>query len=214
MSYRVSRGIASLIAAMVVLSAGARPAAGERITVTIEGAKQGVFKGDRSGKIGATAFTLESKSSADAASGRVSGKVQNLPLTITKDVDAASPQIFQALCANEPLKGVTIEAYAIGPDGKEVVAQTVRLTNAAVTGLRQYVDDAGGSIPSAGPREEVSFTYQSIEFGPPAIAAQAPAEPKAAEPAPTEAKPAPARREPILREPLEKPAPTRVPRSR
>jgi type VI secretion system secreted protein Hcp len=213
MTYRISKGIASLIAAMVVLCVSARPAAGERISVTVEGAKQGVFKGDRSGSIGATAFTLESKSPADGASGRVSGKVQNLPVTITKDVDAASPQIFQALCTNEILKSVIIEAYAIGPDGKEAVAQTVRLTNAAVTGLRQSVD-AGGTVPSAGPREEVSFTYQSIEFGPPAIAAQAPGETKPAEPAPTEAKPAPVRREPVLREPLEKPAPTRVPRSR
>jgi type VI secretion system secreted protein Hcp len=213
MSYRISKAIASLIALMVALSAGAQPATGERISVTIHGAKQGVFKGDRSGKISATAFTLESKSPADGASGRASGKVQNLPVTITKDVDAASPQIFQALCTNESLKSVTIEAYMIGPDGKEAVVQTVRLTSAVVTGLRQYVD-AGGNTPSPGPREEVSFTYQSIEFGPPAIAAQAPAETKPAEPAPTEAKPAPARREPVLREPLEKPSPTRVPRSR
>jgi type VI secretion system secreted protein Hcp len=130
-------------------------------------------------------------------------------VTITKDVDAATPQIFQALCTNEVLKSLTIEVYATGADGKESVAQTVRLTNAAVTSLRQF-GDALGADPSAGPREEVSFSYQSIDFGPPAIAAQPPAEAKPAEPAPTEAKPVPTRREPILREP----APTRVPRTR
>jgi type VI secretion system secreted protein Hcp len=201
--------IALLIAVMIWLSASARPAAGERITVTIEGAKQGVFKGDQSGKIVATDFAMENKSPADAASGRVSGKFQNLPVTITKDVDAASPQLFQALCTNETLKGVTVEMYVTGADGNEAVAQTVRLTNAAVTGLRQYVD-AVGADPSAGPREEVSFTYQSIEFGPPAVAAQPPVDAKPAEPAPTEAKPVPTRREPVLREPV----PTRVPRTR
>jgi type VI secretion system secreted protein Hcp len=212
MSYQILKGlVAPLIAALVALSGGARAAAADRITVTIEGAKQGVFKGDRTGKISATAFGLESKSPTDAASGRASGKVHNLPVTITKEIDAASPQIFQALCTNEPLKSVTIELYATGPDGKETAVQVVRLTNASVAGLRQSLDPGAGA--SAGPREEVSFAYQSIDFGPAAPVAEAPAEAKPAEAAPAEPKPAPAR-QPGLRQPVERPvSPTRVPRT-
>ena len=195
---RIVRRIAVLgIALVVSLSFWSDDAVGDRIQITVDAAKQGPLKGDKAGKIAATSFTLESSSPRDAASGQASGRVQNGPVTITKAVDAASPQLFQALVTNEPLKSVTIEV-ASGSGGEGVPSQTIRLTNASVTRIRQSVEHgAADAVNAAGPLEEVSFSYQTIEF-------LETAPPVSETPAPT--------RQPRTIPQIDRPAPTRIPR--
>ena len=146
--------------------------------VTINGTKQGVFKGEgvkdkTKDKIVGLAFSYELKSPRDAATGQPSGKRQHSPAKIVKEWGAATPQIFQALVSNEALKEVKLEFYKVNANGEEYVYYTVRLTNASVSAIRQYTSDGGVQASSSAKQgsssldlkelEEVSFTFQKIE---------------------------------------------------
>lgn len=135
--------------------------------VTIEGTKQGKFKGGgRGSKIVGLEFSYEVTSPRDAASGQPSGKRQHHPVVITKEWDASTPQIFQALVTNEVLKSVVLEFIRTAPQGKEEVFYTVTLTNGAVADVRQFFQGEAPPGQPAGPRdlEDVSFTFQKIEL--------------------------------------------------
>jgi len=157
--------VVSVVALSLLLPVKTARAADFGILVTIEGAKQGKFKGaDKSGKISAMAFSREITSPRDAATGQASGRVQNLPVTVTKSVDAASPQLLQAMATNEVLKSVTIEFYGPTETGEQAITQAIRLTNATVAGLRQYMDGGDDGATDLGLREDVSLSFQTLEF--------------------------------------------------
>ena len=188
MSTRTFRPLTLIVAivastSLLLLPAATARAAGNSILVTIEATKQGKLKSDdKSGKIAVTAFSRETKSPRDAATGQASGRVQNLPVTITKAIDAASPQLLQAMATNEVLKTVTIEFYAPTPDGVQALTQTIKLTNAGVAGLRQYIDagdDANTAAPGIDVREDVSLSYQTLEFVGEGAVAEVPSKPAA-----------------------------------
>lgn len=52
----------------------------------------------------------------------------------------STPQFFQALCTNETLKSVLFEFVKTAPDGEEYVYHTVRLVDAAVVEIDQYLN--------------------------------------------------------------------------
>lgn len=137
--------------------------------VTVEGQKQGRFRGESQreahrGKFPAFGFSYAVASPRDAATGQASGKRQHGPVTFLKRWGAASPQIFQALATNEVLPSVRFEFLETDPTGEEVVAETIKLVNATVSRFRRYVDrtlPAGAEAPAA---EEVELTFQRIEL--------------------------------------------------
>lgn len=143
--------------------------------VTIEGTRQGAFKGEsvreaHSSKIAGLSYRHEITSPRDVATGQASGKRQHGPITITKEWGASSPQIFQALVTNEVLKSVLFEFFHTTPDGLEEVYQTVKIVDATVSKLSQMTgtgESAGSSKTTATydthELEEVSFTYRRIE---------------------------------------------------
>lgn len=145
-----------------------------RFTVTVEGTKQGVFKGSAgargltAGKIEGVAFHYAVKSPRDAASGMASGKRMHSPVVFTKAVDASSPQLFQALTTNESLKSVVFEFYGSEGKGMETTIYTVRLVNAFVSEWKQYAGDTidGGRVTSTdgSTLEDVSLNFQKIEI--------------------------------------------------
>ncbi len=139
---------------------GGLPAAPRaRFYVTIEGAKQGQFKGEGSrNKIEGLKLFYEVSSPHDPATGQASGKRQHKAVTITKEWGAATPQLFQALVTNEALKSVLFEFIRTTPQGQDEVYYTVKLTNASVSHLKQYTDESGAEL------EDVSFTFQRIEI--------------------------------------------------
>jgi type VI secretion system secreted protein Hcp len=133
--------------------------------VTIQGAKQGKFKGEslRQGlndRIEALKLSYEAASPRDVASGQAAGRRQHKPLVITKEWGPATPQILQALVTNEVLIFVLIEFFALNPQGQLEMAHSIRLTNAAVASVKQFTEkDQRGIYP----QEEVSFVFQKIE---------------------------------------------------
>lgn len=135
--------------------------------VAIKGSKQGNFKGSflKNGVPSIVGFKFSSQSTSprDPVTGMATGKRQTSPITFTKEWDASSPQILQALASNEVLSTVTFQFMEVDKQGREIVYQTITLTNASIAAVRRYIDVASGSEP-ADPRalEDVSFTYQKI----------------------------------------------------
>ena len=141
--------------------------------ISVEGTKQGRLKGStngtreaKGGKIAGLRFSAETVSARDVATGQASGKRQHKPITITKEWDAASPQLYQALVTNEVLKSVLFEFLKTNPDGEEYVHHTIKLTNATVANIKAYVDltDTSGDPYDGHELEDIAFSFQKIEM--------------------------------------------------
>jgi type VI secretion system secreted protein Hcp len=124
------------------------------LSMTIEGQMQGVISG-KAGILGSR-FSHGMKSPRDAASGLATGKRQHLPVTYTKTVGLASPQLMSALARNELLKSVVVSVP--GADGGP--GYIIKLSNANVSEIKQYTEVVNGRATVL---EDVSFTYQKIE---------------------------------------------------
>ena len=91
----------------------------------------------------------------------------NEPVVIVRNQDEASPFFVRAAASGETLTSVVIEfTRAVG--SRTEVYQTVTLTNAIVSSVKTI----NGGIQ---PMEEVSFTFQKIEYENKDGAAAAPA---------------------------------------
>ena len=138
--------------------------------VTIKGAHQGVFRGGSTNavhrdQIEGLRFLLQSTAPHDTATGQATGKHQYSAILFTKEWDASSPQLFTALATNEVLQSVEFIFVRSNPIGKETVFETVRLTQASITSVKQYL-----AVPSDGdpadPRalEDITMTFRKIEI--------------------------------------------------
>jgi len=146
--------------------------------VTIQGKKQGTFKGDgvaaegneagkgQGDRIAGIRFFAETVSPRDTATGQASGRRQHKPITITKEWDAASPQLFSALVTNEVLTSVLFEFVKTDAQGQEFVYHTIKLTDGGVSDIKSYLDltDTTGDAYDAHELEDVSFTFRKIEI--------------------------------------------------
>jgi type VI secretion system secreted protein Hcp len=132
--------------------------------------RTGLFRGESTAKgrensMEGLRFSSQVTSPRDVATGLPSGKRQHSPITFTKMWGPASPQIFQACVTNEVLPTVKFEFWRAIPGGKEVIYQTITLTNASISSVRRYIGvAAGGDPPDPRALEDVSFTFQKIEI--------------------------------------------------
>lgn len=135
------------------------------INMWIEGENQGEMKG------GCTEEGLEDSikvfgyshniiSPRDAASGLPTGKRQHMPLVVVKEIDQATPLLFNALAANEKLLTIKLEFRRYNPDSQQVEWYfTIDLLNAAIASIQDY---SAGTMHN--PMETVSFAYQKITW--------------------------------------------------
>lgn len=145
----LTRRMMVLCAAASVLLPAVSAVAAVDYYITVVGTKQGQFKGEavRAGApTGSIHLTSVVKEMPVAT-----GKRQHSPITITKEVDSASPMFAQALVTNETLKLVQIVLQGTGA-GAGKVAQKIVLTNARIMGIRK-----------AGNAETITLDYESIE---------------------------------------------------
>jgi type VI secretion system Hcp family effector len=144
----------------------------QKFFVTIEGAKQGKFKGEGAGagakhadQIAGLAFHYEVTRPVTAAAtgaAMATGKRQHSPVTFVKHWGAASPQLLKALIDNELLKSVVFDFEETTPNGQTKVFYTIKLTDAGVVSVKQDVPPPGS--PSAGETiEEIGLTFAKIE---------------------------------------------------
>lgn len=129
------------------------PMSDQALMLTVEGTKQGKFKGEsRDGSIRLLGYSHEVISPREAGSGLPTGRRQHKPMVITKEIDRTSPLFMQALVSNEVLKNVTLRFV----DARGTT-YSITLQNASVAGIHQQ-SQSGGSV------EEISFTYQKITW--------------------------------------------------
>jgi type VI secretion system secreted protein Hcp len=116
--------------------------------MTINGTKQGRFKGEAmSERIAVMSVSHDAR----MASGKMTGKRQHGLITITREIDKASPMLMQAMKTNEALNDVTIVFLGSGA-GAGKVAQTINLRNAIITADRR-----------SGRNEQITIEYDTIQ---------------------------------------------------
>ena len=151
-------GVMTLIGLLVGLPATAQAQSGGRnFNVLVDGSKQGVFKADpQKSKIQGLAISYEVKPGQP-------GRGRAHSLVITKEAGASSPQFFAALFTNEVLKTVTLEFYRASPTGTEEIYQTIKLTNATVSHMKQYTkgDQQKATTPLL---EDIAIAFQHVEI--------------------------------------------------
>ena len=106
----------------------------------------------------------------DHASGLPTGKRMHKPFVITKELDKASPILYQVLCTNEnvsewELQFWTPQLRATAGTGTEVQHYTVKLTNANIASIAfRMANNKHPDLMKFAEYEEVAFTYQQIDW--------------------------------------------------
>jgi type VI secretion system Hcp family effector len=93
-------------------------------------------------------------------------------IAITKEIDAASPQFFNARNSQEVLNVVDIGLVQPNPKGGEKVVATIHLTNAAIVNYTRYSPrltphghgPSGSQSPHSNELEEIELAFQRISF--------------------------------------------------
>jgi len=139
--------------------------------LTIQGKRTGVFKGSggkpaNKDKIECIGFRYGVSAPHDMTSGLPTGKRVHEPIVIIKNIDASSPQLLQAIYSNETLTSVLIEFFKKSPNGQSFTWYTIKLTNATIARISQYggLGSPEKLIPNSIPEEEISLTFQKIDF--------------------------------------------------
>jgi len=145
--------------------AGGSGAFGIPGTVSCTGTKQGALVGDGPGGTSVVqAADYAVLSPFDTTSGQSTGKRQYKPLTITKQIDQASPKYFSALVTNEVLTACTFDFFETAPDGTSHVSYRIKLSQARVT--EDAFSKGDTRLGNAGPLseyEQITFTFRTIQ---------------------------------------------------
>jgi type VI secretion system secreted protein Hcp len=163
-----NRASAALMREAATTSSSAAPAARKghkHAYITIEGTKQGKFKGSapikgREDSIEISNYRLSVSAPHDVGTGQASGKRQYQAISFKKAVDASSPQFMQALTSNEVLPKVTIQFYGVAANGEEQLYQTVTLENATLKSWTQDFENDDGS--GGEDMESVELVFEKI----------------------------------------------------
>ena len=124
----------------------------------------------REGTIGVFSVNQSVVSPRDPQSGLPTGQPSYKALVITKEVDKASPLLYNVLSTNENLTEVVIRFWGPGLSatarlGTEVQFETVKLTNANISSIEtKMLNVRDAVLQKQAMFEEVAFTYQTIEW--------------------------------------------------
>ena len=101
----------------------------------------------------------------DPQTGLPTGKRVHHPLKVTKFYDKSSPKIYQALCSGEQMSDVTLKFYRISPQGMEEHYFTIKLMDAIIVDVRNWVPEClDPALEHFKHMEDVSFTYRRITW--------------------------------------------------
>ncbi len=134
--------------------------------LTLKLATQGQIKGsstkkqgklDYSSGIECIGFQYGVKTPVDSDSGAASGRRQHSPITVRKEIDSASPLLFNASCTGEGFEQakLTFDPSGPGPDGKTGLARDIELTNGAIVKIKLFAK--GGKK-----YEDVTLSFEGL----------------------------------------------------
>jgi type VI secretion system secreted protein Hcp len=139
--------------------------------ISVKGKKQGQFKAEtkktgRSDKfMEFIEFKMGSSVPVDANSGQAKGFRQHKPLVVTKERDAASPELLQAHWKNEILDEVVLEIVGRSDDGmKEEIQERITLKDAIIVSIDRYSHKSAKTVVESDTDylEDIAFRYRQI----------------------------------------------------
>jgi type VI secretion system secreted protein Hcp len=141
----------------------------------LKGQKQGEIKGSvtqkgRENKIMVIAVSHEIVSPRDQASGLPTGKRMHKPLVITKELDKASPLLYNVLVNNENIQEWELQFWtpqlkAATGTGSEVQHYTISLKNSNIASISfRMANNKHPDLMKFAEYEEVAFTYEKITW--------------------------------------------------
>jgi type VI secretion system secreted protein Hcp len=128
---------------------------------SFKGTKQGQLKGesklksDSKNKV-VLSFEYGVQSPFDPNSGLPTGKRKHDPITITREVDSASPLLWQALCTNEALESVTFTFDKTGSGSSGKRFRTIEVKNALISSIKQAPNTGGKR------HEKLTLTFDQL----------------------------------------------------
>ena len=136
----------------------------------LKGQKTGEIKGSvtqkgREGKIMVIAVSHEILSPRDPASGLPTGKRMHKPMVITKELDKATPLLYNVLVNNENVTEWELQFWRPSATGAEQQHFTIKLTNANIASVSlRLPNNKHPDLMKFETYEEIAFTYQKIEW--------------------------------------------------
>ena len=140
-----------------------------------KGAKSGAINGSvtqkgRENSVAVIAVSHSIISPRDPQSGLPTGQRMHKPYVITKELDMATPLLYNVLCTNENLTTVVVKFWtpqikAASGVGAEVQHFTVKLTNANIASIDfRMANIRHPDLVKFAEYEEIAMTYQKIEW--------------------------------------------------
>lgn len=145
------------------------------ILVAVKGQKQGVlhvdpgFK-DAPGKVPHHQFAIQEfsysvTSPRDPQSGLPTGQRMHKPVTFAKELGPSTPQLYNALTTNENLAEVIFDCYGKDQSGTQVLAHSVKLTNANIASIDYRQPNVRDPLQQKLPDfAQISLTFEKIEW--------------------------------------------------
>jgi type VI secretion system secreted protein Hcp len=106
------------------------------------------------------AFEYSVASQFDAGSGQLVGRRMHSAVRIVREVDSASPLLWQGLCTNEGIVSATLSFARPDGTGKLALHTTIALTGGAIVKYRTW----HGILPGSGDELEQLGTNELEEF--------------------------------------------------
>lgn len=135
--------------------------------LSITGEQQGAIEGScdlegREGTILVQAFHHLVDVPSDER-GIPSGRRAHRPATITKEIDKATPKLYQALCTGEKLSEIRLDWYRLDQMGSQELYFSTRFEGALVTSIKPWVPNVLMPANAAlRHMEDMSFTYEKV----------------------------------------------------
>jgi type VI secretion system secreted protein Hcp len=144
---QITHKCAFLLLILIITLASSNSFAALNAYMNITGETQGEIKGDvglvgREDSILVKRYGCSVSAAYDAASGLPSGKRQHRPIQILKEIDSATPLLFNALTNNENLPSVEIRFWKPSAQGAEVQFYTIQLVNAHIVSISPSASSA------------------------------------------------------------------------
>ncbi len=134
--------------------------------MSIKGSKQGSFHGGstRSHHNGWTevlSVNFNCIAPFDAASGKTTGRRKHDPIIIKRELDGATPGLFQLCATKEALSSIIIDIVEAEGNGWERTTHTITLTNARISSIVPRIGARGHAT------HELTIEFEDAAVTPP-----------------------------------------------
>jgi len=145
-----------------------------QILAAIEGHRQGRFASaasgfqDRPGTAPQHQFEVEeivlpASLPGDRSTAAAGDRHLFQPFTLRKEIDASTPQFYQAFATSEPLDTAIFDCYGIDKGGALVLAATVKLTDAVICSVDFDLPDIR-AIKDGTVHETIRLVFEQVEL--------------------------------------------------